>query len=475
MYKVGLYLLLLGMLLTGIATAQDSDEINTYTDGENRFEVMVPDGWQNLSTPERANFLNESESADLYILAVDSDELQSGIQAALEQVEAGFDSQPIQSNDVTLPNGNTWTQNVYLLEDNVIVVAIGRQVEMTTHAIIIFTTQIGLMAETPTLNQVLLSHTVTGESNQLDRSPDYVDQDTFTEQEITLNSDGYELPGTLSVPNGEGPFPAAVIVHGSGPNDRDGTLGLNKPYRDIAQGLASQGIAVLRYDKRTYQMQAMAENFTVDDEVTNDAVAAVNYLRDVDAIDPERIVVIGHSQGAMFAPRIAQQDGELAGIAMLAGTPNTFDAVLKQQIEYLQELDPNANVAGLDQLVEILDEIKAGTDAVEAFGGDEAQATYWESMLAYMPGPAARTLTIPMLILHGERDYQVTMADFEAWQSVLEFNDDVTFISYPTLNHLFMALGDLERLAIPADYNEAGFVDEQVINDLANWVLELGG
>ena len=133
-------------------------------------------------------------------------------------------------------------------------------------------------------------------------APDYVNPDAFTEQDITLNAGTeWELPGTLSLPVGDGPFPAVVLVHGSGPEDRDETIGANKPFRDLAWGLATQGIAVLRYDKRTLvyaqAMKDQIQSLTVQDETIDDALAAVELLRSADKIDPARVFLAGHSLG----------------------------------------------------------------------------------------------------------------------------------------------------------------------------------
>ena len=113
--------------------------------------------------------------------------------------------------------------------------------------------------------------------------PAYAKADSFQEQDVTVGSGEWALPGTLTLPVGEGPFPAVVLVHGSGPNDRDETIGPNKPFRDLAWGLASQGIAVLRYEKRTKQypekMAAIQDTLTVKEETVDDALAAVELLR----------------------------------------------------------------------------------------------------------------------------------------------------------------------------------------------------
>lgn len=458
-------------VMSTTAVAQEQGEMTVYSDGAGQYQITVPAGWENRSTPELAWFMNADATAEIFSLAVPAADVQAGLTQSVEAIVPGFAAQPVASSEVPLPNGDVWTQNVYMLDDGLIVAALGRQAGQQTFTLIIRAPQNVLASETAVLNEVLFSHTLAGQTSVVELLPEYVNPGAYTEQDVTVTSGEYALPGTLTLPVGEGPFPAVVIVHGSGPNDRNGTLAANRPYRDLALGLASQGIAVLRYDKRTFVYREPVAGFTIDDEVTNDAVAAVELLRGLETIDSERVFVIGHSQGAMTAPRIAEQDGNLAGIVLMAGTPFAFDQVLSTQVDYLRSLDPNADVAGLDGLVQVLNAIRDGADPVTAFGGDENQAAYWASMIDYVPGNTAQTLDLPMLILQGERDYQVTMDDFAAWQDVLADNDLATFISYPALNHIFMALGDTSRIAIPSDYSQPGFVDGAVISDIAAWVL----
>ena len=146
---------------------------------------------------------------------------------------------------------------------------------------------------------------------------DYVDPGAFTEVEVIVGAmSAWELPGTLTLPVGEGPFPAVVLVQGSGPSDRDEAIGPNKPFRDIAQGLASNGIAVLRYDKRTLvYSERIVENLAeviVQEETIDDALQAVALLREIEHIDADNIYVFGHSLGGLVAPRIGVQDDGIA-------------------------------------------------------------------------------------------------------------------------------------------------------------------
>ncbi len=140
------------------------------------------------------------------------------------------------------------------------------------------------------------------------------------------------------MPVGQGLFPAVVLVHGSGPQDRDETIGPNKPFRDLAWGLATYGIAVLRYEKRTrvygqklQQDKKLLTSFTVYEETVDDAVSAVALLSQTPGIRPDRIFVLGHSQGGMTIPRVAQKDKQAAGFIIMAGLTRPLeDAILKQ-------------------------------------------------------------------------------------------------------------------------------------------------
>src|SRR5262245_23547751 len=180
--------------------------------------------------------------------------------------------------------------------------------------------------------------------------PPYANAASYTERNVTVGGGGWALPGTLTVPTGSGPFPAIVLVHGSGPNDRDETYGPNKMFKDIATGLASQGIAVLRYDKRTLVHAGKLgtlKQFTVKDETIDDALAAAELLRGETSIDKTRIFVLGHSLGGMVAPRIAAADSKLAGIIVMAGAVRPLTTSILDQYLYLFGAD--GTITGTEQ------------------------------------------------------------------------------------------------------------------------------
>lgn len=311
------------------------------------------------------------------------------------------------------------------------------------------------------------------------KQPPYARADVFTETDCFVENGQWRLPATLTMPKGEGPFPAVVLVHGSGPHDRDETIGPNKPFKDLAMGLASKGIAVLRYEKRTKQyaqeIVADLDTFTVNQETVDDAAAAVAYLEWVDGVDPDKVFVVGHSLGASMAPRVALAASRgggkpaPAGLVMMAPNARPLLDILIDQYEYLASLDGEVTENESSELQKVRSDVaKIKEDKVQAgevvLGGTKA---YWDDLTAYDPVSTAKSLDLPMLILQGERDYQVTMEDFGIWKDGLGSRNNVTLKSLPGLNHLFM---QGEGTPSPEEYNAAGNVDAAVLDILAEWV-----
>lgn len=307
--------------------------------------------------------------------------------------------------------------------------------------------------------------------------PGYARMDSFREEEITVGSGEWSLPGTLTVPVGEGPFPAVVLVHGSGPNDQDETIGPNKPFRDLAWGLASRGIAILRYEKRTRahaeKLINQQEGLTVQEETIDDALLAVDLLRRTPTIDSGQIFLLGHSLGGMLAPRIGLQDAGIAGFIIMAGAARPMEELVLDQIVYISSLDGTPTPEEQEQLDKIRQQVALVKDPSLSKGTDPAElllgvpAAYWLDLRGYDPPELARRLDRPFLILQGERDYQVTQADFELWQRALESDPLVEFKLYPALNHLFInGEGEIQ----PEEYMVHGYVAEEVIVDIADWI-----
>lgn len=304
--------------------------------------------------------------------------------------------------------------------------------------------------------------------------PPYADTNSFREKEIRIGSGQWMLPATLSLPRTSGPWPAAVLVHGSGPLDRDETVGANKPFRDLAWGLASKGIAILRYEKRTKEhavrMKDIAARITLKEETVDDALVAVNALRKIEEIDPKRIFILGHSQGGMAAPRIAQADPAIAGLVIIEGPTRPVETLVLEQTRYLTSLEPSpAAEARLAQVEALMAKVKKLTPADA--GSSEmilgAAPTYWLDLRNYNQVATARSLKQPLYILQGGRDCQVTMTDFEGWKRGLSSPGNVTYKVYPDLNHLLVTG---TGKSTPSEYEKPGHVAEVVVSDIAAWI-----
>lgn len=308
--------------------------------------------------------------------------------------------------------------------------------------------------------------------------PDYGDPKSFRETPVSVGIDPYPLPGTLTIPNGAGPFPAVVLVPGSGPNDEDETIGPNKPFKDLAWGLATQGIAVLRYTKRTKQYPQIVRKpgFTVMDETVDDARAAVALASHFPGLNPARIFVLGHSQGGGLAPRIAKGDAQVAGIVIMAGNTEKLGDALVRQVKYEMSLAGTPSPAAQAQLaaVEAANQQAKSpslkpSDKVN-FHGAAIPGSYLLDLRDYNPGETAASLRIPILILQGGRDFNVTVEDdFDVWKKALAGHANVEYRFYPELDHLFMT-GSVPPN--PRDDFRPGHVSQQVVNDIARWVKQ---
>ena len=302
-------------------------------------------------------------------------------------------------------------------------------------------------------------------------------RDTLYEKEVRIGSGKWAVHGTLSLPKGPGPFPALVLVHGSGPNDRDETIGPNKPFRDLSDGLVSRGIAVLRYEKRTKErasrLAPLKDSITTWEETTEDALLAVSLLRKTERIDPGKIFVLGHSLGGMLIPRIGTLDPGIAGLIVMAGTTRPLEDVILDQMSYIFSLDGTISESEKSQLDEIKSQVARVKDPTLSTATASTDlplgvpAKYWLDLRGYNPPDVARSLKQPMLILQGERDYQVTMEDLAGWKKSLSSKPNVEFKIYPKLNHLFM---EGEGKCTPQEYNVASHVAEIVIEDIAAWM-----
>ena len=316
-----------------------------------------------------------------------------------------------------------------------------------------------------------------------ERASEPVRREGFTDYPVTIGEGTeYPLSGLLSMPDSEtGKVPAVVIVHGSGPQDMDLTISGNKPYKDIADYLAANGIAVIRYDKRTYAYKAKFDlSWTVREETIEDAIRAANMLKADSRIDENRVYIIGHSMGGMLAPRIQAEGGGFAGLILLAGSPRSMLDISKaQNIKAVEAMadgkDKDAAMASLEQWDEYynsflrLPDAEAKTTEVPGWGG--ASAYYFKDMNNHPAADYIKETDVPFLILQGANDLQVYAdVDFTMYKDLLAGRPNVTYKLYDGLNHLFMQSAAKSIAELNDEYAVPGHVDSRVLADIADWI-----
>ena len=310
-------------------------------------------------------------------------------------------------------------------------------------------------------------------------TPKYADTNSFTETEVTVGAGEWALPATLTMPKGKTNVSAIVLVHGSGPGDRDETHGSNKAFKDLAWGLASKGIAVLRYDKRTLVHGGKfiaVKNFTINEETVEDALLAAALLRKTANVDAKKVYLLGHSLGGYIFPRIAQGDEKIKGFVSLAGGVQPLEDIILEQNIYVAS--PNGSISKEDE-TEIANVKKTITEIKNLKAADAAAdrsffglpASYWYDLQSYRPLEIAAKIKRPMLILQGESDFQVTMKDYEMSKAALGKRKNVTLKSYPNLSHYFMERSGTGKPGV-ADYEQPNHVSEVVVKDIADWILQ---
>jgi len=300
----------------------------------------------------------------------------------------------------------------------------------------------------------------------------YVRPDALKETELTVRTGEFSLPAVFTYPGSGQEFPVVVFVHGSGPNDKDESVGPNKIFRDLAKGLASQGIASLRYDKRTYVAgnKLNPATITYQEEVTQDVKSAIELARSQPGADKKKVFVLGHSLGAMLAPTIAAENPGLAGIILMAGNARPLEDLIVEQYTYLANSDGQVSdeeKRAIEQAKRQASQVKHSSLSASTPADSlplRLSGTYWLALKKYSPTQTAQSLKCPILILQGENDRQVTLTDYNQWQQALKGKKNVQFRSFKGLNHIFLPG------STPADYQTQNYLPIEVVDSIAAWV-----
>ena len=318
----------------------------------------------------------------------------------------------------------------------------------------------------------------------------------YREEEVAYanKAAGNTLAGTLTLPQGPGPFPAVVLIVGSGAHDRDESLLGHKPFLVLSDYLTRKGIAVLRYDKRGVAKSTgnYATATTVD--FAADARAGVDFLKTRSEIDPRRIGLIGHSEGGIIAPMLAASDPDIAFIVMMAGSGVPGDQIIVEQSRLISEaggeskenaakdaeeeremlhlVETEKDPATLEHLLGVKMAAEGVPDAQIATQIREVTSPWFRYFIAYDPAVALRKLTIPVLALNGSLDLQVPPAlNLPAIRKALEEagNKHFEIDELPGLNHLFQTA----KTGSPAEY---GQIEETIspiaLDKIATWILK---
>lgn len=310
-------------------------------------------------------------------------------------------------------------------------------------------------------------------------------------------AEGVELTGTLTLPEGPGPHPAAILVSGSGPQDRDETIFQHKPFLVLADYLTRRGIAVLRYDDRGVAGSTGDFAAATSEDFADDAAAAVAYLRSREGIDPAEVGVVGHSEGGLVAQLLAARpDVPVAYVVTIGGPGLAGDSVLALQVDALnaaagmsdeQRAANNAlqrrlmDVAISDvpadsareRIVEIFEAAAPGAPADQLRRQAEAITSPWMRwFLRHDPRSVLRELTVPLLAVNGARDLQVLAGpNLAAIASALEAagNEDFRVVELEGLNHLLQT-SETGQVA------EYGRIEETIapvaLETIGDWIVE---
>jgi len=295
----------------------------------------------------------------------------------------------------------------------------------------------------------------------------------------------YPLNGLLTLPeNITEPVPAVVFVHGSGSSNMDEKVGQLTPFKDLAEGLANKGIASIRYDKRSFahglkMVRDKSTIITVKEETIDDAVLATELLKKDSRIDSHNIFIIGHSMGGMLAPRIDSEGGKYKGFIIMAGTPRKLEDVMLEQNEAVLSSTKGlvnwivrkqvAKLSGLfSGLYELSDE---EAKKKKVMGGTTLY--YFKEMGEHSVADYLATTKKTMLIVQGEKDFQVSVEkDFNEYKRLLNDKTNVEFRLYENLNHAFVNYLYSDILKAKQEYNTERHIGEEVISDIADWIMK---
>lgn len=307
----------------------------------------------------------------------------------------------------------------------------------------------------------------------------------FVESDVTFETEDSEIAGTLALPEGEGPFPAALIIGGSGPFDRNGdvdprsgeALKLSSTYRDIAQALSREGFVTLRYDKRGIG-NSTGEGGDFPEPSLRDLKAAVAFLRDNPSVDPNRIALVGHSLGGLWALMEASEDPDIAAICLMATPAKPYGEVIIEQIEGLLTLRGGNKTYIADTVTHqraIYDQLRSGElEPATKPPSERYQYEFVKAIMDIAGADYAKETRCPALILQGDKDlFTVIPQESELLKQAFKDggNQKVKLVIFPNLDHMFRPTpgqpsGELY-------FQDRGPISTEVVKTITDWMKSI--
>lgn len=306
--------------------------------------------------------------------------------------------------------------------------------------------------------------------------PEYAIAEKYSDENIIFSADStMPLSGTLSLPEHTKKTPLVIIIPDAGPTDADGIY-VSKPYKDIATGLASNGFAVFRYNKRSLsngfnfsQNKFNGNQFTPQEDVLDDLQAAIDLLKQNANIDSTKIYLLGHGEGAYLAPYVASKNPFIKAIILMNGNANHPLEMMIDQNAYLVKILPHKKEQFDEDNAKAKIVLKHKVKPTTSYTllPHDIPAKYWLWIAKYNQIKVAKKLTIPIFIMQGARDYQVDKKNFYNWQKKLHNNKNVSFKIYEKMNHIMHeGVGE----STYSEYAIMRHIPFEVINDLQVWL-----
>jgi uncharacterized protein len=303
-----------------------------------------------------------------------------------------------------------------------------------------------------------------------------VTAENYLSEEVIFQNGDISLAGTFTLPKCGGiRCPAALLISGAGPQDRDGDRGVFRLYRLIAEKLSANGVAVLRHDDRGVGKSSMPKTPTTYRDIINDSKAALEYLRSRKEIDPDRIVLIGHSEGGTTATIIASEDTKIAAITLLAGAAvANIEQLLLEQTIYQQALQRPFNPQDREKYPQIARMILTLIEEAKAGKPDSAvtdMREYMRQSLAVNRAETFKRIRCPVLILQGERDALALAHHAVAAARALADagNKQVLLRIFPNLSHSFTP-SPLDQSVAAEKKNQ---VSPELLETIQKWIAEV--